>query len=72
MTHGCLQGSKAYQLSHLAKRTDVFYPSVWVNQSSAAEGLWLPTHWVRTRFTPMDAAAASLRLGITVRLQPHC
>ena len=67
-----VQGSKGYQTAHLVRRTDTFYPNLWVNASSNTGGLWLPTFWARSRFVMLDSAARSLRSAIKVPLTESC
>ena len=46
----------------------MLYRDLWVNESSPAGGLWVPTAWVRTRFVPVDSDAAALRRAVQVGL----
>lgn len=63
---GAVQGSKGYQISHLLRRSTFLYSSLWLNDSSEVQGMWLPTHWVRSRFEPTASSAKALRNGLAV------
>lgn len=65
-----LQGNKGYQISHLVKRSTFLYPSLWLNASLGADGMWLPTFWVRSRFQPTADSAKALSNGLSVRPCP--
>ena len=49
------------------KPTDVVYPSVWTQPGAAAEGLWMPSFWVRVTFGITDLDAKNLVQLLQVR-----
>ncbi len=60
------QGSKGFQFVHLVQPTDIFYPKLWTNQDQGLGAAWIPSYWVRSRFEPADAVAATFRFGLMV------
>ena len=60
------QGSKGFQFVHLVSPTDIFYPNLWTNLDVGLGAAWIPSYWVRSRFEPADAVAATFRFGLMV------